>query len=220
MKRTLLFACLLLSMAGYSQKSSSVTVFTDEDTQAIDNSGTYSSVMHNVVKWNIGLLGRGAFFAEYEREIFPMMSIESGLGITYLDGVNFIYQDMNGDGSSYYQTPGYGPAVSLRTRFYPSEMNDMEGFYASIAGQARWYNNKTILDSKTYNTGTAMKDVHFALGWQLESYMFDELYYDFYFGVALRSIKEHYVNGTKRKVESETINRPAFVLGFKLGYPF
>ncbi len=223
MKFTLIVLSVFCSLTTFSQQSSTVTVFTDEDTKDLDESGVYESVLHNTLKWNIGMLGRGAFFVEYEREVLKWLSLESGLGITYFDAVNFILLDMDSELGSYsvYEVEsGYGPAFSVRTRIYPGTITDMEGFYVSLATQARWYNSKTYVQNEAYKTGIAMQDAHFAIGWQQESYLFDEMNVDFYFGVGIRNFEYTYYDRDEMEITNAYANRPAFIAGIKLGYPF
>lgn len=244
MKKSLLsqiltvFSIIVFSTVSLSQtvQSNSVVVFSEENTQEIQISN--ESVFKNVVKWNIGLLARGTFLFNYEREILDWFSLEGGLGVTYTDPLYFMGAEMS-DASinglyKYNETiqPKYGFAYSLRSRAYPAEIIDMCGFYVALGHHARYYNADVTIDGQTYDTKQKATDVHFLCGWQDDSYFFDEMVFDFYFGVGIRNNHFEYVDYTYHsdgyndflyetpsmmKASSST---PVFIAGFKLGYPF
>jgi hypothetical protein len=169
------------------------------------------------------MLARGTFFMEYERELTPHLTIEPGLGVTYSDIVGMFSTEMNDSDNSYenYEiTRKYGPALSLRTRLYPTEVVDMEGFYVSLGYQARWYNKECTIEHETYNVGNNMSDFNFTVGWQQEGYLFDDLTFEFYFGVAVRNLTDRNYDYNTERVETTRINRPALIMGFTYGYPF
>lgn len=217
-----LFSALLfslVSLAAVAQEGSTITVFTEEDTKAIDV--PYESVYHNNIKWNVGMLGRGTFMLEYERELTKHFTLESGLGVTYSDILGLFAEDMYDDyHEDYLYTRKYGPALSMRARFYPTEVVDMEGFYVSLAGQARWYNRDLQVENEIFNAGSSMSDFHFAMGWQEEGFLFDDITIDFYFGVAVRNLTSRYYDYSDDIIITEKTNRPALIFGLKYGYPF
>ncbi len=179
--------------------------------------------MTNEIKWDVGMLGRGIFILNYEHAVFSWLSPEIGLGITHTD---FIYAGEVATGIfpytySYDRTSRYGFAYSGALRFYPRKMDNMKGIYLSLGVQGRYFrfSSPKEKDFDGYSE-VNMYDARFVGGWQKQSEYVEDLTWDLYFGVGIRTIKDHYYDADKRSMEIGSSEHPILIAGVKLGLPF
>src|SRR5690242_14058998 len=88
----------LFSVSAYAQedpKSTKITIFKAEDnpTKMDDKKKV---ILHNNIKWNWSLLGRGVFLMDYEFLINEKLTGEGGLGLTYRDPVFELFNEASG----------------------------------------------------------------------------------------------------------------------------
>jgi hypothetical protein len=226
MKKLIPFLFVFIGQFSLGQNAT-VTVFDADDAEEINVES--ETVLKNAVKWNWSLLARGVFMLNYERELKPWVSVEAGLGLCYRDimfeGMDeFLLQDnvMYSDEA----TAVIKPAVEGRVRFYPFQLNDMEGFYCSLGYLNRNYQTETAIEQETYETTYQFNESQFLIGWQYESWWLNNILADVYFGVGLRgyetsTYESQYANGSTDYVRvDDKGSKPAFYLGFKLSVPF
>lgn len=207
-------------------QNTTVTVFDAEDAEEVVIKN--ESVLKNAIKWNWSLLTRGVFMLNYERELKPWVSVEGGLGLCYRD---FMFEGM-GDvwqSSEVFDETSctiIKPAIEGRVRFYPFQLNDMEGFYCSLGYLNRNYGTETMIDDVAYESSYKFNESQFLIGWQYESWWLNNILADFYFGVGLRkyktsSFEEDYADQVTVYVLNEKEGSvPAVYMGFKLSVPF
>lgn len=218
------FFCMVLICNIVTGQNSTVVVFDAEDAQEVNIEK--ETVLKNAMKWNWSLLSRGVFMLNYERELKPWISLEVGAGLCYRD---FIFEGI--DESEFYDlnessTAIIKPAFESRVRVYPFLLDDMEGFYCSLAYLKRNYAFENDVDDVIYESSYRFNESQFLVGWQYESFWIDNILADFYFGVGLRNYKtksydEDYINGSASYLlNEEDGSKPAFYLGWKLTVPF
>ncbi len=229
--RIIFILCTFIMLQSISaQNTSRVTVFNAEDAKEITIQE--ESVLRNAIKWNWSLLGRGVFMLNYERELKPWLSVEGGLGLCYQDwmfeaskGIEDILFDSYNDSEN--AVAIIKPAFEGRVRFYPFQLNDMEGFYCSLGYSRRNYKFETDLEGILYHTGYHINDTQFMVGWQYESWWIDNILADFYLGIGMRGYTYSFIDKSENNastdsyiIAEETGNNPAFFCGFKLSIPF
>lgn len=180
----------------------------------------------NVLKWNIYMLGRGAFIINYERMITSQFTIETGLGLTYRDFIledKLLHFSSNSDGeekgSKYVHEffgietkINLGYSIEVAPRFYPKD-GDFEGYYISTPIRFRQYNIENKYDF-SYNT----LDFGFVLGYQYEQW--GEILSDYYIGVGYRT--NHYSKFDTNNLQTVATKEsyPCLFLGYKLGFSY
>ncbi len=222
MRNLLLLILLLTGQVAVSQ-GATVTVFENEDAESIEI--LEETVIKNAIKWNWSLLARGVFMLNYERELKSWISVEGGFGLCYRDFLNSGYEETFGDYSS--ENEGtvnlIKPAFEARVRFYPFELQDMEGFYCSVGYRNRRYGANVDIEEVHYETSAKYNETQFLVGWQYESYWMNNILTDFYVGVGFKNYEENsyeYSNGDHYKPTLDKGNVPTVFLGMKLAVPF
>jgi hypothetical protein len=179
----------------------------------------------NVIKWDVGMIGRGTFMLNYERMLLPAVSAEIGAGITYSDFMFFGRETLkkNIDYSDRYGTrKSYGPALAARIKIYPRIIDDMQGVYLSFGGQWRQYRSYAKLPEERLVVNNTL-GADFCIGWQVNSESVSGLSADFFFGLGIRDFKAQYYT---KEIEADKtlrvlkINRPVLLAGLRLGLPF
>jgi hypothetical protein len=183
----------------------------------------------NQIKWNLGMLMRGAFEMDYERVLGDKFTIQAGAGITYLDLMYSVLRDIESIDMSNMKYK-YGPLLTADMRFYPGSVADFDGFYVSLFYRYRKYNAietvTSYIDNKTYSTEMTNSHQHselgFMVGWQTGDYL--DLVYDYYFGIGLSNITK--VSPDRSNYNSlpfektEYLKRPVIFMGIRMGFPF
>jgi hypothetical protein len=183
----------------------------------------------NILKWNLGLIGRGCFAIDYERVLGNSFTIELEGGITYRD---FIFELLVLESDPEVMLFGENIKASFMAgvglRYYPN--SDYEGFYFSPVIRYRNYYSDSEYDAngspEKYNTSYNMTDIGFIIGGQ-EDWGWSDILTDFSFGISLRHFNyyentEIYDNqsyqflGYDSKLVSK--NLPAVIFGYKIGF--
>jgi hypothetical protein len=178
----------------------------------------------NCIKWNYGMLVRGAFVINYERLITDKFTFEVGAGITYRDFL-----------SEFSRSTGYFSTNDLKTetkigcyfdgsfRYYFSE-GLFEGVYTSPFVRYRKYNiTETQEDNYNLPAGYKFTECGLLFGFQEEK-DYSGIWKDIYFGLGYRILEiqdKNYSNETlKYYTESKKYKYPAILFGVKLALPF
>lgn len=185
----------------------------------------------NFISINPYLLGRGAFTIGYERALHEKHSLSIDIGLTYRD---YVYELVTNDDfyvSDDNATARVGRYLQVAYKFYPKGVDDFDGgFYFSPQAILRNYNVSEDIEEfigTTYVTTTvdrsySMKEFALKFGYCTESWLFDDMISDVYFGIGSREVKsmqsEDYANPT---LVTEVIERrPAVYFGVKFGFVF
>ena len=197
---------------------------------------TKKDIVHdkNLVKWNLGMLVRGAFEVDYERCLGDKLTFEIGAGITYCDFFYLFNDDLfdNGSGDIKYK---YGPLFTADLRFYPRSVGDFDGLYVALPFRYRSYlSEETVtyhvdngFNSNEYTTVMDNNHKHTEIGFIVGTQTGNDwdLTFDYYFGVGLSTIERVYpyfdnAVSTAPIRETEKTSRPVIYFGFKMGIPF
>lgn len=188
----------------------------------------------NYVKFNPYLIARGAFTVGYERSLHPYHSVEINGGVTYRD---FIYEFAKLDTdyfNDYETTVKIGYIIDVAYKFYPKTNDYFDGPYLSPGVLLKKYNIQHEVpysftsNSKLVDAGYSMKELYLKFGYAYESWFYDDLIIDAYFGFGVRNIRKNDYeirDATQHRNEeilsftTET-NVPAIYLGLKLGFIF
>lgn len=186
----------------------------------------------NFLNINPYLLGRGVFAVGYERVLHFKHSLQLDLGLAYRDFVHEATLDQGlGLGSDRKVNVKTGSYLSAGYKFYPKGFHDFDGgFYVSPSVILKNYN---LSEDIEYNTSTttltatvdrsySMQEVALKFGYSSESWWFDDLISDFYFGVGSREITTNSYENTNNTLTltRQTERKPALYLGVKLGFVF
>ncbi|RZL30942.1 MAG: hypothetical protein EOP00_35715 [Pedobacter sp.] len=238
-----IFASLLYNVANAQievEKSDTVgnkkvQVFSNDD---YFNDNSRKTKNKNLVKLNPLLIGFGELPFYYERRIHPMFSVEAGIGPTISNeltlGLAYGENNINLFPDNIESQLGFTFKSGLR--FYPNGKRDFpEGLYFSPELRYRVFKYGLLQGD---NTGfeTSIKDLKasdfdFVMlgGYQLESFLLDDLYVDYYFGVGIRNRRVEAVKSLgidpNTNLESFTFalykkQLPFISGGFKLGVSF
>ncbi|MDR1679300.1 MAG: hypothetical protein LBR81_05920 [Prevotellaceae bacterium] len=230
MKKLLILAFSLLSASMFAQQ---IVVFDqnsgEKTTLTKDNKGGD----YNAVKWDYGMLMRGAFVVNYERKINNYMTAEAGVGLTYFDLYHYALtlddaSEMEDVFGSYTKIKAgfYG---SLSLKFFPKELDYMDGFYLAPLLRYRTYNSQTKIDGYKFDRGVTAKEVGFVVGWQYENSW--DMFCSAYIGVgyqmkdydmirandAYDSYDNYYTDYSLEKLSDST---PILMCGFTVGFTF
>lgn len=231
-KSLFLINCLIFyQISLFSQDTAQVKITTYQPyiTTTIDPVND-RKIFKNNIKWNISMLGRGAFLINYERLITKKISLESGISLNYRDYIlegdwqdnNYFFPPENKEAKA-----KIGIGFEFAPRFYPKEGN-LEGLYISPAIRYRSYNVSVInprLSGNTfegeYDVSYQTTDLAFIIGSQWESFIL-ECTAEYYFGVGYRQNAYKKVTEDSGIIEFEdkTEMYPCILFGFKLGVNF
>jgi hypothetical protein len=188
----------------------------------------------NIVKWNMGMLLRGAFEMDYERCLSEKFTIEVGAGVTYMDFLYSVISDID----NYTRegvTSKYGYLLMGDIKFYPQDVLGFDGLYISVPIRYRTYYSDRQITYSIYDQTTGMtnsysnvfKNNHehleygFIVGRQTGNDW--DITWDTYFGVGISSVNSNKPlddnNGIPQQI-SEHRSKPFIFIGFKLGLPF
>jgi hypothetical protein len=224
--------CITLSSVYAQRDSIRVRVFNASESDYIPKSLAIDQ--QNYVSINPYLLLRGAFTINYEQVLTPRQSIVLAGGLTYRD---FIYELGNSldDGIDFEGVQAkVGTYYEVAYKFYPKGYDDFDGFYLSPGIIGRSYSLSKQIEytgstgsniKNNVNVGYKLNEAFLKFGYVSESWMFDEIITDFYFGVGMRqgtfntyelidnstSSGQYIVTGKKGKVS------PCVYLGVKIG---
>lgn len=196
----------------------------------------------NYVNFNPYLLLRGAFVIGYEHMLHDKHSLGVEAGLTYRDFV-FEFGDaaFEDDDSNKFGREGVkaevGRYLSVNYKFYPKDYNDFDGgLYLSPGFISRTYKMNyevEYYDGLSYRYATingnySFTDYSFKMGYCRESWFFDDVITDIYFGAGARKrvVNSHEVVQSSLTSDetivrtSETTNVPALYLGIKIGFTF
>jgi hypothetical protein len=221
--------CIATFSSGFAQKdSNSVTV-------------TYSKVtyhraerdknIYNLIKINPLLVLNGDIPIYYERRIMDRLSIEGAIGITHMD---YIYQGITTENYEEERRAKLGYSLMISAKFYPSNHTKaLDEIYFGPEIRHRRYNTEVEDCGNTSLTGfipeyRTLTDFKLTVGYI--SYISDNVIFDFYGGVGLRSRNISYAycddiyNGSSYNavMEFEKINDfvPIISAGIKIGFAF
>jgi len=187
----------------------------------------------NLIKWNIGLLARGAFEIDYERAIGDKFTIEVGVGVTYNDWMYFAINQMYdfSDATDKYK---YGALFTAGLRFYPNSVVGFDGFYISLPFRYRnylstreitYYIDNGIYNNQEYTTTLNNNHKHTEFGFIIGSQTGNswDVTLDYYFGIGISSLEKTYpvsnYNAPPVQMHSNSI-KPVIYCGFRIGIPF
>ncbi len=238
MKKLPILIFLLYSFNLFSQVKDSTKITVFDPFNATETVDIQKDIKYdkNIVKWNIGMICRGAFEMDYERSISDKFTFEFGAGITYRDLFYNLLTELENDFSSENTKYKYGPLLSCGIRFYPQSVLGFDGLYISIPLRYRYYTaDKTV----TYNNNSSGNYVdytavfknnheHFEAGFIIGRQTGNDwdLTFDSYIGIGINSVnstKPIYSDVGNFSIpiqQSETISRPFLLLGVKVGLPF
>jgi hypothetical protein len=185
----------------------------------------------NLLSINPYLLARGVFTVGYERALHQNHTMLIDIGLTYRD---FIYEFSTSDEFLFGEENvkvGIGKFVQVAYKFYPKGTDDFDGgFYLSPALIFRDYKltetvtylNGTINESVDLDRNYKMNEYALKFGYCVESWWFDDLIADVYFGVGSRQItRKEYDEAQNYKLIGELPERkPALYFGVKIGVVF
>jgi hypothetical protein len=192
----------------------------------------------NIIKWNIGMLGRGAFEMDYERCLSDKFTFEFGAGITYIDFIEDVYSDISGNSNNFTSDNSnykYGVLLTGDLKFYPKSVLGFEGLYVSIPLRFRNYistenitytpqntNGSSQSFTGTFQNNQSHVEYGFIVGNQTGRYWGD-IVWDYYFGVGFNAMTTNEpvsdANDIPQQV-SDHHTRPIIFLGIKMGLPF
>ncbi|MFW5879437.1 MAG: hypothetical protein ACOC4B_00845 [Bacteroidota bacterium] len=224
----------------YSQEEGKVVVHDAFDSEEINKETHHGPINHNV-KWNISLLGRGAFNLAYEYRVSDYIAPEVGLGVVYKD---LLLEVFNEDLLKETSNVNLGFMMSAFVKIYFNEMDDFEGTYVGPLVRYRDYNIKTddftdysdeVYDESTddyvktnINTFTevdisySVMEYGFVLGYQEDATM--DLMCDYYIGVGFRNVKYKDLilneSTAKYSLEEKSFQNPFLLLGMSFGFAF
>jgi hypothetical protein len=240
MKNLLFVIFLIYTTNLFSQHTDSAKVIVYDPFNANQTVDVKKDLVHekNIIKWNIGLLGRGAFEMDYERCITDKFTGEVGVGLTYLDFIREAFTNLNGattDFSFQNTTIKYGPLFTADIKFYPKSALGFEGLYISIPVRFRSYasarkityeipnpGGNYIETTSTFQDNSNYFEYGFIVGNQTNIYHGD-VTWDYFFGVGLNAMSTNGpvldVNHIPQQTRDQH-TRPIFFLGIKMGFPF
>ncbi len=232
MKNLIFFIFLMCSLNLFSQNNDSAKVIVYDPFNANQTIDPTNKVYElNLIKWNIGMLGRGAFEIDFERCINDNFTFELGVGITYID----ITKDINilrvNDNFSFENTTfKYGPLFMADLKFYPRKVIGFDGFYISVPIRYRsYFAEKKLTYHVDNNSVTEIflnNSRHFEYGFIVGSQSGDywDVTWDWFFGMGLNSSYSNSpvtdYNNNKPSQISEHQVRPVIFLGVKMGFAF
>jgi hypothetical protein len=232
---TIVFACmfLLVNVKFLVAQDNQVKVRVFDGTTPEEESATQQNKYNsrNFININPYLLARGAFTIGYERALHEKHSISVDVGLTYRD---YVYEFATSDDFLFSEenvTVEIGHYLHVAYKLYPKGINDFDGgFYVSPLVIFRDYK---LSEDVTYFTGTVdevvrldrsykMREYALKFGYCVESWWFDDLIADVYFGVGSRqtTYKEYDEAQNYVLVAEPTERKPALYLGVKLGLVF
>lgn len=189
----------------------------------------------NYLRFNPYLLLRGAFTIGYERILHDKHSVGIDAGLTYRD---FFYETINDDDSEGFGGDDakieLGQYVDVSYKFYPKDYGEFdEAFYLSPGFIYRTYNisipfeyfNGTDLVLSDVDAGYEFTETYLKIGYLRESWAFDGIISDVYFGVGYRNAtRQTYEEvelpsgGYGLKTGQEKKSAPSLYLGVKIGF--
>jgi hypothetical protein len=230
MKKLLLIVLLLLAVRSFSQVKDTAKVTVYEPFSATQTVDMQKDIVYekNMVKWNMGMLLRGAFEMDFEHCLTDKFTVEVGAGVTYVDLASYaVSNDADLDFEN--TTFKYGPVFAGDIKFYPHSAPGFEGMYFSIPVRIRdyysekklTYNINNISVTNTFNSDYKHFEFGFIVGNQSGDYW--DVTWDYFFGIGINStssntpvysINDIPVQTTQNKVT------PVIFCGFKLGFAF
>lgn len=234
MKKKLLTISYLLffSLSVFSQDDSGVIIYEPfDDTEELNKEDVPG--YNHAIKWDLGVLTRGAFVMEFERVLSDYFTIMIGAGPAYIDYWYLIINDDDFLDNENEIKPGF--VLELSTRIYPNTVKYFDGFYFSPLFRIRDYNSTTtykdsyqntsgdyIETNKTYDSSISFTEYGLILGFQSEGFYYD-LLWDYWIGVGLRNKKTNILdynsNGSRSVTENKSFT-PFLWIGVSLGFPF
>lgn len=235
MKKFILIIFLVYSTNLFSQKTDTAKVIVYDAFNANQTVNLKKDLVYekNIIKWNLSMLGRGAFEMDYERCISDKLTFEVGAGLTYIDFIREV--SANSDDFTFENTKfKYGPLLTADLKFYPKTVLGFEGMYVSIPIRYRGYSSDkeityNILNlygidqnvTSTFHNNAQHFEYGFIVGSQTGNYW--DLTWDYFFGVGLNSMTLNQPVFDDNQVPSQVSEhrtRPIIFFGFKLGLPF
>lgn len=194
------------------------------------NPKTDIKIEKNCLKWNLTLMGRGAFAFDFERTIIPTLSFEIETGLTYRD---YIYEirtdDIYLDSDFANDQVSFGYMVGGALKFYPVE-GDLEGIFFSPLVRYRTYNIDKAFDLNSntvyYPNDYNMTEMGFTVG--IQAMNWSQIVGELYFGVSYRTTRyltynEVYDNNGSLidyAKQNQMSKAPAFLFGYTIGFAF
>lgn len=222
-----------IQLSGYCQRDSiRVNVF--EGVQSTPRPLMSNYVDKNYVRFNPYLIGRGVFAVGYERLLHRKHALAVDVGLTYRDFLYEIFQDEELDADG--RTITIGNYVEVAYKFYPKSHYDFDGaIYLSPGFVARSYH----ITEDVYNyassasfaepadVGYSMADTFLRFGYVRESWAWDDVISDLYFGIGYRKmttntyeVTDSSSGGQEIKSLQETKFIPCVYAGIKIGFVF
>lgn len=186
------------------------------------------------------MFGRGMFGIHPEVAINDVLTFKFGLGVTSRDYIMEGFLDEaelfnSGSSNKTFSYVGDGSDTKLGFfteggfKFYPSEHDEMEGFYLYSGIRYRTYRiflNDSDLYVNTINLSYNMIEPNFRLGYSYESFWVDGLYIDSYLGIGYSALTrkgyiEEYINNSRQiSLITDKNQRILPFLGASLGFMF
>lgn len=225
LKGFLLASILFCIHAAWSQTEPKVVVFDDNEGR-IQTKSIFDHA-ENVFKFGFSEVSRGDFSFYYERHLFRHVSVEFGLGRTFVDYMGTIYNAVPVTFNDSRRNSDLGLSYSLSTRIYFYE--PMEGWYVDFSFKQRKYNWE-YYHSNINQTAFDFDEVYASESHRLRMpgisvgslfYLSDHLAGELHVGVRYRSdelTRYSMTQGDYRVFETEPQFIPFF--GFKLAYIF
>jgi len=215
--RTLIILCFTFFVS-ISFAQPRVVTFGNEEENSINQ-----STRQNALKLNIFEFISGDFSLYYERKLHEKISVEAGLGMTYVDIYGLIaYADILSPFDILIQ-PRMGFSYKISGRFYPIET--FERVYVSPELKFRKYvwDRQIYQDFSPTQTTVSEERTYFiprlSIGYAV-SYN-NNLYFDWTLGIGINSVSEiRYENETLELNHIVRNSRPRLHLGLKVGYIF
>ena len=230
MRKIFFLSFIFFSSQLFSQHTDTARVivydaFNSKQTVDVKKDGSYEK---NIFKWNIGMLGRGAFEMDFERCISKKFTVEAGAGVTYIDLMGEAFA-ANSDFSFDNATLKYGPLLTCDLKFYPKTVFGFEGTYISVPFRIRNYYSTQKLSyyvnniqvTNTFNRNRNHSEYGFIVGYQSGDYW--DLTWDYFFGIGINSSNSSipvYDDNDIPHQNSEHKVLPVIFFGFKMGFPF
>jgi|GEM_PF-4227365 len=191
----------------------------------------------NFIRFNMYLILRGAFTVGYERILSNKHSVAIDAGLTYRDFLyeSFIGEDFLTDSDT---KVGIGNYFEISYKFYPKDYGDFdEAIYISpgfikrsydLSTDAEYYNGNDY-STENVDVGYGMTEAYLRFGYLRESWIFDNVFMDAYFGIGYREITANSYElmdsplggGAEQVVRNrETEGVPALYAGAKIGFTF
>ena len=206
MKKMIIFTLLVFAVI-FKIEAQTIIVYGNDTTQ--QETVLRSIEEKNIVTWNWSMIGRGSLVFEYERKLNDYFTVMAGAGVSFIDfwgALPIFSDDDDSDFSSNSHGIKPGWVVEFSPRFFPKQLNGLDGFYIAPLFRSRNYNFKSgNISGKTCN------DAAFILGWQVEGGFFDT-FNSFYFGAGCTWTKE------KNNIQTNNFTRPLIVVGATIGF--